>query len=378
MTTCLWLLQLTLSAAPAANEGALKIIAWPGYLERGETDKKYDWVTPFEAISGCKVEVKTANTSDEMVALMKQSGFDLVTASGDASLRLVKMGRVQKVDVARVPSWKSVDPRLQNAAWHTVDGQHWGVPYQWGPNVLIYDKSVFRSPPKSWAVLFEPQKLPDGKPNAGRVEAYDGPIAIADAALYLMKTKPALGIKDPYELAPQQYAAVLELLRKQKALVLRYWHDATAHVEDFKAKKIVASSGWPYQVNALKAEKKSIESVIPEEGCTGWADTTMLAVDAQHPNCAYAWMEWSLRPEVQAAVSEWFGSLPAVPTACKAPAPGETDFCGGNGFDLFGKIQFWKTPELKCVTQPTCAPYYAWERDYGAIKSGGGPDAGTR
>lgn len=372
------MLCAALAAAPQ-NEGRLKIVAWPGYFERGESDKSYDWVTPFEKATGCKVEVKTASTSDEMVALMKTPGFDLVTASGDASLRLVKIERVQKLDVTKVPSWKTVDPRLQSAAWHTVDGQHWGVPYQWGPNVLIYDTATFgKTPPKSWSVLFEAQTLPDGKPNTGRVEAYDGPIAIADAALYLMTKNPALGIKDPYELAPPQYAAVLQLLGAQKPLVLKYWHDATAHVEDFKAGKIVASSGWPYQVNALKAEKKAVESVIPAEGCTGWADTTMLAADAPHPLCAYAWLEWSLRHEVQAAVSEWFGSLPAVPAACKAKAPGGTDFCKANGFALFPKIAFWKTPELKCETQKTCAPYWAWERDYGAIKAGGAPDAGMR
>ncbi len=364
--------------APEKGEGQLKIVAWPGYLERGESDKKYDWLTPFEKATGCKVEVKTANTSDEMVQLLKQPGFDLVTASGDASLRLVKIGRVQAVDVTKVAAWKTVDPRLQSSAWHTVDGTHYGVPYQWGPNVLMYDTKVFPKPPKSWSVLFEAQNLPDGKPNAGRVEAYDGPIAVADAALYLMKKKPELGIKDPYELAPPQYAAVLALLRQQRPLVRKYWHDTTAQVDAFKQGLTVASSGWPYQVNALKGEKKPVASVIPEEGVTGWADTTMLAADAPHPICAYQWMDWSLRPEVQAAVSEWFGSLPAVSAACKAKAPGGTDFCKGNGYALFSQIRFWKTPELKCETQKTCAPYWAWERDYGEIKASSPAPAAAR
>src|SRR5690606_31080716 len=72
-----------------AGEGQLDIIAWPGYIERGESDKNYDWVTQFEQDTGCKVNVKTAATSDEMVSLMAKGGYDLVTASGDASLRLV-------------------------------------------------------------------------------------------------------------------------------------------------------------------------------------------------------------------------------------------------------------------------------------------------
>ena len=76
------------------GEGELSIVAWAGYVERGETDPAFDWVTKFEASSGCKVSVKTANTSDEMVALMNEGGFDLVTASGDASLRLTAGDRV--------------------------------------------------------------------------------------------------------------------------------------------------------------------------------------------------------------------------------------------------------------------------------------------
>ncbi|MDP3524151.1 MAG: spermidine/putrescine ABC transporter substrate-binding protein, partial [Hoeflea sp.] len=80
------------------GEGQVNIVAWPGYIERGETVKEFDWVTKFEEASGCKVNVKTANTSDEMVALMNEGGFDLVTASGDASLRLIAGKRVQPVN----------------------------------------------------------------------------------------------------------------------------------------------------------------------------------------------------------------------------------------------------------------------------------------
>src|SRR5215475_1122641 len=107
------------------GEGYVDIVAWPGYIERGETDKSYDWVTAFEKSTGCKVRVKTANTSDEMVALMNEGGFDLVTASGDASLRLIAGKRVQPVNVSLIPSWSKVDPRLQNAAWHTVNDKHY-------------------------------------------------------------------------------------------------------------------------------------------------------------------------------------------------------------------------------------------------------------
>ncbi|MGL5147046.1 MAG: extracellular solute-binding protein, partial [Plesiomonas shigelloides] len=139
---------------PGKNEGQVNIVAWPGYIERGETDKAYDWVTEFEKNTGCKVNVKTAATSDEMVALMNEGGFDLVTASGDASLRLIAGKKVQPLDLALIPSYSKVDPRLQNAPWHTVDGKHYGVPYQWGYNVLMYNTEVFKKAPDSWSVVF--------------------------------------------------------------------------------------------------------------------------------------------------------------------------------------------------------------------------------
>ena len=352
------------------GEGQVNIIAWPGYIERGETDKGYDWVTEFEKASGCKVNVKTAATSDEMVALMNEGGFDLVTASGDASLRLVAGKRVQPVNVDLIKSWSTVDDRLKDAPWHTVAGVHYGTPYQWGPNVLMYNTSVFKEAPKSWSVVFEETNLPDGKSNKGRVQAYDGPIHVADAANYLMAHKPELAIKDPYELNEDQYKAALDLLRQQRTLVGRYWHDAMIQIDDFKNEGVVASGSWPFQVNLLAAEKQPIASTIPEEGATGWADTTMLHSEAANPNCAYMWMEHSLSPKVQGDLAAWFGSVPAVPAACKGNALLTDEGCKANGFEDFEKIKFWKTPVSKCASQDLCVPYYRWVSDYIGVIGG--------
>lgn len=349
------------------GEGQLDIIAWPGYVERGESDKNYDWVTPFEQQTSCKVNIKTAATSDEMVSLMAKGGYDLVTASGDASLRLIAGKRVQPVNIDLIPNWKNVDERLKNGPWFKVAGQYYGTPYQWGPNILAYNTTVFKTAPTSWSVVFDEQTLPDGKSNKGRVQAYDGPIYIADAALYLKATKPELGITDPYQLNETQYTAVLDLLRKQHALVHRYWHDATVQMSDFKNEGVVASSSWKYQVNAMQADKQPIGSVVPKEGATGWADTTMLHADAKHPNCAYQWMNWSLEPRVQGDVSAWFGSVPAVPAACKGNALLGDEGCKTNGFDNFDKIAFWKTPESEGGKY---VPYSRWTQDYIAIIGG--------
>ena len=329
-------------------------------------------MTGFEKETGCKVNVKTAGTSDEMVALMNEGGFDLVTASGDASTRLIRGKKIAPINVGLIPSYKNVDPRLQKAPWHFENNTHYGVPYQWGWNVLMYNTDVFKGkPPTSWSVVFEETVLPDGKSNKGRVQAFDGPIYIADAALYLMKKNPALGIKDPFELNEAQYKAALDLLRGQRKLVGKYWHDAMVQVDDFTNEGIAASGSWQFQANVLKSKNRPIATTVPVENATGWADTTMLHVDAKHPNCAYLWMEHSLNPKLQGDLSAWFGSVPAVPAACKGNKLLTDAGCAAQGYNDFDRISFWKTPTTQCKTQNNeCVPYHRWASDYIAVLGG--------
>ena len=380
-TTTAFTLAVTVLAQPlaaemvtklGAGEGQLNIVAWPGYIERGETVKSFDWVSGFEESTGCMVNVKTANTSDEMVALMNEGGFDLVTASGDASLRMIAGKRVQPVNIDLVPSWSDVDDRLKQAPWHYVNNKNYGVPYMWGPNVLMYNTEVFGdSPPTSWSVVFNETTLPDGRTNKGRVQAYDGPIHVAYAALYLMTHQPDLGIVSPYELNQDQYNAALDLLRGQRTLVSRYWHDAFIQIDDFKNEGMAASGSWPFQVNLLQGDKQPVASVIPEEGATGWADTTMMHVDAENPNCSYMWMEHTLSSNLMSDLSVWFGANPAVLASCTDGRGMQTaEGCTKNGLDDFDKIRFWQTPVSQCESQGECVPYYRWVSDYIGVIGG--------
>jgi putative spermidine/putrescine transport system substrate-binding protein len=372
------------------GEGTLNIIAWAGYVENGSDDPNYDWVSDFQAKTGCMVHVTVASTSDEMVQLMNQGGFDLVTASGDASLTLVYSDRVRELDLSLIPAYSTIDPRLQSAPWHTVAGKHYGVPYQWGTNVLLYDKRYFATPPTSWSVLFQQTNLidpftadgglPDGGQltNQGLIEAYTGPIYVADAALYLKATQPSLGITDPYELSQAQFNAAIAVLRQQHALVAPfdgYWSGDTAgytqQIQDFADGGIVAASSWPYQVNTLKASGAPVESVVPVEGATGWADTTMMHHDAPHPNCAYLWLNHSIEPKLQGDVAAWFGSVPVVPAACDGNALLGPEGCATNGQANFDQVSFWKTPIADCGNGvQSCIPYSEWVNQYRAVKGG--------
>jgi putative spermidine/putrescine transport system substrate-binding protein len=360
------------------GEGEVSIISWAGYIERGDTDPNFDWVTQFEQETQCKVTNKIAATSDEMVALMNEGGFDLVTASGDASNRLISGGRVQEINIDLIPSYSTIEPRLQNAPWHTVDtdddgtAEHYGVPYSSGQNILMYNTEVFGDqPPTSWNVVFEEMTLPDGESNTGRIQAYDGPIYIADAALYLKHHNPELGITDPYALNRDQFNAALDLLRQQRTLINRYWHDAFIQIDDFTNEGVAASGSWPFQANVLKAGGAPIEKVVPVEGATGWADSTMLHVDAAHPNCAYKWMEWSLNPKVQGDLAAWFSNIPVRLDACEGNELLGPEGCKNNGLDNFDQIVWWRTPTTDCGDgRMECVPYHEWVTSYVAVIGG--------
>ena len=297
-----------------ATEGELNLIAWVGYTEDGSTDPKYDWVTPFEDKTNCDVKVKYGNTSDEMVNLMRQGGgtvYDGVSASGDASNRLIAHDDVAAINTDLIPDFNNFIPALQSPAHNTVDGVHYGVSYMYGANQLLYNTEVVKPAPTSWDVVFEPDT-----PYKEKLTAYDSPIYIADAALYLKAHQPDLGIEDPYELTAEQLDAAIELLKGQAPNVKKYWSVAADEIDGFTNGDIVAGTGWPYQVSILQSDKQPVEAIIPSEGATGWADTWMMSKNAKHPNCMYEWMKWASTAEVQAEVAEFYGATPSNVDSC--------------------------------------------------------------
>ena len=109
----------------------------------------------------------------------------------------------------------------------------------------------------------------------------------------------------------------------------------------------MASSAWPFQVNLLVGKGQPIASTIPEEGATGWADTTMMHVDAPHPNCAYMWLEHSINPKLQGDLAAWFGSVPVVLAACEGNELLGPKGCQTNGLDNFERIHFLENAALE-------------------------------
>jgi spermidine/putrescine-binding protein len=359
------------SAAPseAADElgemeGQVSLLAWPGYVEDGSNDPAVDWVSGFEEETGCEVTSKSYGTSDEAVNLMKTGDYDVVAASGDATLRLIAAEDVAPVNTDLIPSYEGIYDFLKEQAWNSVDGQSYGVPHGYGANLLLYSTDVFTEAPTSWDVVFD-----KASENSGNVTAYDSPIYIADAAVYLMTHEPDLGIENPYALDQEQFQAAVDLLKEQRQHVGEYWSDYLKEIQAFETGDSVVGTTWQVIQNVLAGGGAATDVVLPEEGATGWSDTWMIASEAKNPNCAYAWLDWIASPEVNAQATAYFGEAPSSDAACDYRDDCEAYHAGDE--EYASQIWYWTTPIADCVdgrTDVECVDYSAWTAAWAEIK----------
>jgi putative spermidine/putrescine transport system substrate-binding protein len=350
------------------GEGEVNLIAWAGYVEDGSTDPKVDWVTGFEKETGCQVNVKTGNTSDEMVTLMRTGDYDGVSASGDATLRLIASGDVAPVNTDLIPNYADVYEALKDKPHNSVDGQMYGVPHGRGANLLMWRTDKVDPAPDSWGAVFDPAQMEKHK---GKITAYDNPIYIADAALYLKAAKPELGIDNVYALDDKQFNAAIDLLKQQREYIGEYWSDYTKEIAAFTQGDSVVGTTWQVIANLLAAEKVKVSTTLPKEGATGWSDTWMIHSKAKHPNCMYKWMNHIISPKANAGVSEWFGEAPANKKACaltKAKDHCETFHAEDEAY--FEKVAFWTTPTKECGDDrgAVCKDYSEWVAAWTEVK----------
>jgi putative spermidine/putrescine transport system substrate-binding protein len=352
------------------GEKAVNILAWAGYAEDGSTDPKVDWVKPFEAATGCVAKVQVANTSDEMFEKMGNGDFDVVSASGDSSLRMIYAGKVAPVNTSLLTNYGDIASFQKMQVWNSVNGVAYGIPHGWGGQLLGYRSDTVTPAPDSWSVVYDP-----ATPYKGKITMYDSAVdGIGAAAVYLMATKPDLGIKNPYALDQKQFQAAVDLVKATKPNVASFWSGYVDAQKALENGSTVVGSTWQYIVNLAVADKKPVGSVLPKEGATGWADTWMVDAKSPHPNCAYMWMNWITKPDVQAQVAEWFGEAPANTKACALTVDkGHCDTFHATDESYFKKIWFWSTPQSDCLdgrTDVKCMPYSDWAKAWSDIRSG--------
>ncbi len=350
-----------------AGEGAVSIIAWAGYAEDGSSSPDYDWVTPFEAESKCEVTVKIGNTSDEMVELMRSGDYDGVSASGNASTRLIEAGDVAPLNTDLLDSYGDIAPFLKDQVNNSKDGVTYGIPHGWGANLLQWNADVVAEAPDSWGAVYDADS-----PYKGKITVYDDWTSIADAAVYLKSSQPDLKIDDPYALDQEQFDAAVQLLKDQKDLVGEYWADYLKYEEAVTNGSLVLGTTWQTIANALRAQDPpvNVETVLPKEGSTAWSDIWMLSSKAKHPNCMYKWMNWITKPETQATVAQYYGQAPANTKACELTEAGFCDEYHVTDEAFAKQLYYWTVPTTKCVdgSDRECVPFQKWVEAWTEVK----------
>jgi putative spermidine/putrescine transport system substrate-binding protein len=352
-----------------SGEGELRILAWPGYAENGTNDPQSDWVTPFTDATGCAVTVREIGSSDEAADLMATGEWDVVSASGDITGTLITEQDVQPINTELLINYDDLIPALRGQQWNTQDGTVFGVPHGRAANILAFNPREISPAPTSWGITWNSSSAA-----AGRVTAYDSPIYIADAALYLMSKEPELGITNPYALDETQFAAAIELLRKQQRILLDYWSGFDRQVAELTSGEVVVTGSWQVIANAVAAGGGSIDSVKPKEGATGWSDSWMIGSRTPHINCAYKWIDWITSPAVNAQAAEFFGEAPANPLACaETKNPDHCSVYFATAPKYWSDVYFWTTPSASCLdgrTDVACVPYSEWQAAWSALREG--------
>jgi putative spermidine/putrescine transport system substrate-binding protein len=350
-------------ASIGPGEGDLFLVTTEGYTYS-------DWAGPFTKATGCKITPKFVGSWDEIVKTMKDGGggqWDMVSATGDASLQLIYSGDVNPMNTALIPDFANFQPVFKSPAYNTVNGIHYGISLQWGPNTLLYNTKKFVNAPTSWSAIYDSSIK-------GLITVPDNPMQIADAAVYLTKSEPFLNIKDPYELNQQQFDAAIALLKQQRPLIKRYWTLVSDEIFMFHGGEVVAGVASPYQTVELQKAGTPVKDTIPSEGATAWGDSWMLAAKAPHPNCAYMWAAYVSTPRVQAQQALFFGETPVNMKACAEMESLSSGSCAkyhaGEQASYFDALKFWKTPLQRCPDgATTCVPYDQWVAAWTAVKA---------
>ncbi|MCK6523128.1 spermidine/putrescine ABC transporter substrate-binding protein [Myxococcota bacterium] len=276
----------TPGADPAADtlEKELRIYIWSDYLAE-------DTVPNFEKEFGVKATVDTYESNEELIAKLQSgvSGYDLVCPSGYAITVLSALGLIEKLDPSRIPNLGNIAPTFRKTNFDPND--ELTVPWQWGTTGVAYRKDLLPAPPDSWAIFHD-------KAHAGKMTMMDDMRDVIGA--WLRFRGHSLNSKDPAQLAQAKADAMLAKANLQSFL------SAPVKAQLISGDVRVAQL-WNGDTAQAAAENDQIAFVLPKEGGSIWLDAMVMPKTAPNKKAAHAFLNYILRPEVGAAISNATG-----------------------------------------------------------------------
>jgi putative spermidine/putrescine transport system substrate-binding protein/spermidine/putrescine transport system substrate-binding protein len=323
-STLLW------SSGCAKKTPTLNLLVWEGYADPS-------FVHTFEEQNHCKISASYMGSSDELVAKLRggsAGNYDVISPSSDVATMISKAGLAAPLDLARIPSYGQLTPKLTSLPLVKSEGVTFGVPFMWGPNPLLYDTTAFPQTPDTWKVLWDPRYR-------GKISVWDDLSTVYLAAQVLGYDKP-----DPdqiYNLSDEQLEAVKKKLLELKPNVRKMWSTGGELTNLFQNHEVIAGMGWPLMTNQLRKLNFPIGETIPKENTTGWIDHLMITAGSDNKELAYKFLEFMIQAETQKKVTDVTGYTPANPHAAQFMTPDEQKNLHLDQVDEYQKrIYFWQ------------------------------------
>lgn len=276
-------------------------------------------------------------SSDELVAKLRggsASNYDVISPSSDVATMLATAGLVAPLDISRIRTYTHLMPALTSLPLVKSGGHTYGVPFQWGPNPLLYDKTAFKTTPDSWSVLWDPSLR-------GKVSVWDDLSTVYMAAQVLGYDKP-----DPsalYNLTDGQLEKVKQKLLELKPNIRKMWSTGGELTNLFESHEVQIAMGWPLMTNQLLARNFPIGETIPKENTTGWIDHLMITAGSEHKDLAYQLLDYLTDAQVQKRVVAVTGYLPTNPEVAQYISAEERKKLHLDDLDNYQKrIYFWQ------------------------------------
>ncbi len=314
----------------AKKTPTLNLLVWEGYADAS-------YVKAFEEENGCKISASYMGSSDELVAKLRggsASNYDVISPSSDVAAMIATNGLAAPLDLTKLPSYNQLSPKLTSLPLVRVNGQVYGVPFMWGPDPLIYDSTVFPTPPESWSVLWDAK--------------YKGKIAVWDDLSTVYMAAQVLGYDKPnqeqlYNLTDEQLEAVKKKLLELKPNVRKMWSTGGELTNLFQNHEVVAAMGWPLMTNQLRKSGFPVGETIPKENTTGWIDHLMITSASENKELAHKFLEFMIQAQTQKKITDVTGYTPANPQAGQLMTANEKKNLHLDDVDKYQqRIYFWQ------------------------------------